>query len=141
MFSIFAPTGADAAQDPGFCWVPALATCTDGCQDSLSSDFDGEGATVEFSLRLLPSICACLFPIESSFLGFGRQIQLTDTIQTQVLSPPFVENILIGSDLLLLTPSFTVLSWDALWSHVQRQIWVSPHKHAQMHLSAYLALD
>ena len=35
----------------------------------------------------VPSIVACLFSPGSSCLGFGRQIQLTDTIQIQKFSP------------------------------------------------------
>lgn len=102
---------------------------------SHSSDFDGEGATVEFSLRLLPSVCACLFPIESSFLGFGRQIQLTDTIQTQKFSLPshcwkhFSRLGLTEAD------SFLHCSLSGCSSVSRAKTHLSgPHKHAQMHL-------
>lgn len=102
---------------------------------SHSSDFDGEGATVEFSLRLLPSVCACLFPIESSFLGFGRQIQLTDTIQTQKFSLPshcwkhFSRLGLIEADSFLHCSLLGCSSVSCAKTHLS-----GPHKHAQMHL-------
>ena len=101
---------------------------------SHSGDFDGEGAAVEFSLRLLPFISACLFPIVQFSGILETNPVLTDMIQTQKFSLPshcwkhFNRLGLIEADSFLHCSLLGCSFVSCAKTHLG-----GPHKHAQMH--------